>query len=48
MFFGFTDFNIELVIFSAILRGRSLVGRAPALHAGGRRFESDRLHHDFG
>jgi hypothetical protein len=25
-------------------RGRSSVGRAPALHAGGRRFESDRLH----
>ena len=26
--------------------GRSLVGRAPALHAGGRRFESDRLHQE--
>src|SRR5262249_24921070 len=25
-------------------RGRSSVGRAPALHAGGRRFESARLH----
>ena len=27
------------------LRGRSSVGRAPALHAGGRRFDSVRLHH---
>ena len=27
------------------LRGRSSVGRAPALQAGGRRFDSDRLHH---
>src|SRR6266511_1548274 len=27
------------------LRGRSSVGRAPALQAGGRRFESARLHH---
>ena len=28
--------------------GRSSVGRAPAWHAGGRRFEPDRLHHSFG
>jgi hypothetical protein len=27
-------------------RGRSSVGRAPALHAGGRRFESARLHQE--
>ena len=26
------------------LRGRSSAGRAPALQAGGRRFEPDRLH----
>jgi hypothetical protein len=26
-------------------RGRSSVGRAPDLHSGGRRFDSDRLHH---
>ena len=27
------------------IRGRSSVGRAPALQAGGRRFDPDRLHH---
>ena len=26
------------------MRGRSSVGRTPALHAGGQRFESARLH----
>jgi hypothetical protein len=38
--FGFTFFSNPTVI-----RGRSSVGRAPALQAGGRRFESGRLHH---
>ena len=27
--------------------GRSSTGRAPALQAGGRRFDSDRLHQSF-
>ena len=31
-----------------IFRGRSSFGRAPALHAGGKRFESARLHFYYG
>ena len=30
------------------IRGFSSVGRAPALQAGGHRFESDYLHHETG
>ena len=30
---------------SPIIRGCSSVGRAPALQAGGRRFDPDQLHH---
>lgn len=35
---------IFLICTAVILWGCSSIGRAPALHAGGRRFESGRLH----
>ncbi len=40
------DPSTRRLIFDIVrVRGCSLVGRAPALQAGGRRFESVQLHH---
>ena len=44
--FSFLILNFSFKIFlRKILRGRSSVGRAPALQAGGQEFESPHLHH---
>lgn len=48
MVFYLTIFHFYVAIFQKYLncfRGRSSAGRAPALQAGGRRFDPVRLHH---
>ncbi|EDY81655.1 hypothetical protein VDG1235_1273 [Verrucomicrobiia bacterium DG1235] len=34
-----------IAVLATLFWGRSSVGRAPAWHAGGRRFDPGRLHH---
>ena len=43
------DFPAKTMVFPLFFDpwGRSSIGRAPALQAGGCRFDADRLHHSF-
>ena len=42
-----TQFPCRADSLKPAFRGRSSIGRAPALQAGGRGFDSHRLHHSF-